>query len=289
MPLFQTTGSIHQQQNITATPTNNTAGSPLSEEDTLSPYSLTGLDTEMNADFEFSFASASGGGEASNFFDEHLDYTSLSSFEPINHAAPASDVQTVSPKDIMAENMSAPPSTTFTELTTPGTSYEQSPYGMLDTSETSPLFSEADLDKDAQNWPSLFETTEVVDDFTPQPAMNTNTGSTVATSYNASPRTTHVAPKMSRNDSSPGSSSKGGRHSFTSGVAAKRRDKPLPEIHVEDPTDTTAVKRARNTMAARKSRQKRMERTEQLESKVVELEDEVEHWKSIALSRGHVE
>ena len=182
--------------------------------------------------------------------------------------------------------MSAPPSTSFTDLTTPGTSYEQSPYGMPDTSETSPLFSEADLDQDANNWPSLFETS---DDFTPQPVANTNKSSKAPASYNASPRTAHVAPKMSRNDSSPGSSSKGGRHSFTSGVGAKRRDKPLPEIHVEDPTDTTAVKRARNTMAARKSRQKRMERTEQLETKVEELEGEVEHWKAIALSRGHVE
>lgn len=248
---------------------------------------LTDLDTDMNTDFDFSFASASVGDEVANFFDEPLDF-GLSSFEPINHPAPASDVQTVSPKDVMGDSMSAPPSTTFTELTTPGTSYEQSPYGMLDTSETSPLFSEADLDQDANNWPSLFEP---ADDFTAQPAAatNTHTGSKVPTSYNASPRVNHVAPKMSRNDSSPGSSSKGGRHSFTSGVGARRRDKPLPEIKVEDPTDNTAVKRARNTMAARKSRQKRMERTELLENKVEELEGEVEHWRAIALSRGHVE
>ena len=245
--------------------------------------SLISLNAGMDSDFDFSFASASGD-EARDFFNDSLDYNSLA-FEPINHPAPGS-VQTVSPKDVMGDNISAPPSTTFTELTTPGTSYEQSPYGMLDTSETSPLFSEADLDKDAQNWPSLFETTEVADDYTPQPASHTNTGSTVTASIKASP---HTAPKLSRNNSSPGSSSKGGRHSFTSGVGAKRRDKPLPEIQVEDPADITAVKRARNTMAARKSRQKRMERTEQLESKVQELEDEVEHWKSIALNNGHVE
>jgi hypothetical protein len=244
----------------------------------------------MNSAFDFTFASAPGAGEAHDFFNDSLDYNSLS-FESINHRAPASDVQTVSPKDVMGDNISAPPSTTFTELTTPGTSYEQSPYGMLDTCETSPLFSEADLDQDAQNWPSLFETTEVADDFTPQPASHSNTGSTVTASIKTSPQTTatHTAPKMSRNNSSPGSSSKGGRHSFTSGVAAKRRDKPLPEIQVEDPSDITAVKRARNTMAARKSRQKRMERTEQLENKITELEDQVDHWKSIALSKGHVE
>ena len=242
----------------------------------------------MNSDFDFSFASALGG-EAHDFLNDNLDYSSLS-FESINHPAPASGVQTVSPKDIMGDNLSAPPSATFTELTTPGTSYEHSPYGALDTSETSPLFSEADLDNDAQNWPSLFETTEVVDDFTPQPASHSTADSTVTATVKASPRTTtHTAPKMSRNSSSPGSSSKGGRHSFTSGVGAKRRDKPLPEISVEDPSDITAVKRARNTLAARKSRQKRFERTEQLETKVQELEDEVEHWRAIALSKGHVE
>lgn len=270
---------------MTATSFTNSTGSP-PPGDTPSPLSLTDRDTAMATDFDFSFASASVGDEAGNLFDEPLDFSGLSSFEPINHPAPASDMQTVSPKDVMGDSMSAPPSTTFTDLTTPGTSYEQSPYGTLDTCETSPLFSEADLDHDANSWPSLFETT---DDFTAQPTITTHKGSKAPSSYHASPRSTHVAPKMSRNDSSPGSSSKGGRHSFTSGVAARRRDRPLPEIHVEDPNDSIAVKRARNTMAARKSRQKRTERTELLETKVEELEGEVEHWKSIALSRGHVE
>ena len=245
----------------------------------------------MATDFDFSFASASVGDEALNFFDDSLDYSGLESFEPINHPAPASDVQTVSPRDVMGDSMSAPPSGTFTDLTTPGTSYEQSPYGALDTSETSPLFSEADLDQDANNWPSLFETS---DDVTVQssvaPTIHKASLSKTTASNNASPATaSHVAPKMSRTDSSPGSGSKGGRHSFTSGVGARRRDKPLPEILVDDPADTTAIKRARNTMAARKSRQKRMERTDLLESQVEKLEGEVEHWKSIAISQGYVE
>ena len=50
-----------------------------------------------------------------------------------------------------------------------------------------------------------------------------------------------------------------------------------------------AVKRARNTLAARKSREKRVERTDALSKRVAELEDEVEHWKGIALSRGYSE
>lgn len=242
----------------------------------------------MNSGFDF-FASVSVGDEVSDFMCEHLGYHSMNSFEPINPPAPASDTQTVSPKDLMHDFTSAPTSTTFTELTTPGTSYEQSPYGMLDTNETSPLYGEGELDQDADEWPSLFEPNEGNHDFNPPPAANTNVGSTGTVSYDASPHPTQVAPKMSRNGSSPGSSSKGGRHSFTSGVSTKRRDKPLPEIHVEDPNDTLAVKRARNTMAARKSRQKRMERVVELEMQVSELLNDVDHWKAIAISRGHVE
>lgn len=206
-------------------------------------------------------------------------------FESINHPAPASDsVQTISPKDIMMDTMSAPPSTTYTNLTTPGTSYIDSPLYIADSTDTSPLFATDGLGADADSWAPLFNddnNQHVVADvsrdrITESPASNT-----------------HVAPMMSRYDSSPGqSSSRGsqqGRHSFTSGVNPRRRDKPLPAITVDDPHDTVAIKRARNTMAARKSRQKRVERNDELVAQVTELEKKVDYWKQIALSRGHVE
>lgn len=154
---------------------------------------------------------------------------------------------------------------------------------MANSTEASPLFGEDELGDNAQEWPSLFA-----------PVDETSTGLVTQYDNNSSTTEVLVAPQMSRNDSSPGGKSSAqssyqGRHSFTSGVASKRREKPLPAIKVEDPSDTIAIKRARNTMAARKSRQKRMERADQLETEVTRLETEVEHWKNIALSKGHVE
>ena len=203
-------------------------------------------------------------------------------FESINNPAPAqaSNVQTISPKDLMVDTISAPPSGAFTDLTTPGTSTFESPY-MANSSETSPMFAEEAFGDDPDQWPSLFDPVD-------EPMTNAN-----LSRFTQSPTTTHVAPKMSRNASSPGQSSARsstqGRHSFASGVAPRRRDKPLPAITIEDPNDTVAVKRARNTLAARKSREKRQERTEALLNQVNMLEEEVEKWKNIAISMGHVE
>lgn len=203
-------------------------------------------------------------------------------FASVTQQTPASvstSIHTVSPKDLMLDNMSAPPSTTMTNLTTPGTNYMESPSYMIGSTDTSPLFANDNLDSEADHWPSLF------DDEPNQENDNPSGKSPVIN--------THVAPRMSRYGSSPGQSSSRdshqGRHSSTSGVSAKRRDKPLPAITIDDPTDIVAVKRARNTMAARKSRQKRVERNEELMNMVAELEKKVDYWKQIALSRGHVE
>ena len=214
-------------------------------------------------------------------FDASLDFGTH--FEPINDPASAqsSNVLTVSPKDLMVDSMSAPPSGAYTDLTTPGTSTYDSPF-MANSTETSPLFTEESFADDPDKWPSLFDPIE----------EESNKGP-VSHFAGVSPSPTCVAPTMSRNASSPGQSSPRsshqGRHSFASGVASKRRDKPLPAITVDDPNDTVAVKRARNTMAARKSREKRVERTEQLISQVRQLEAEVEHWKNIAIGMGHDE
>jgi general control protein GCN4 len=211
--------------------------------------------------------------------DLHLG-ASTKSFAPVNQQTPpsTSSVYTVSPKDLMLDTMSAPPSTTLTNLTTPGTNYMESPY-MIDSADTSPLFANDALGVDADCWPSLFDG---------EPSQEFDESSLDSPTLNM-----YSAPRMSRYGSSPGQpSSKGshqGRHSSVSGVSAKRRDKPLPAITIEDPTDIIAVKRARNTMAARKSRQKRVERNEELMTQVSELEKKVDYWKQIALSRGHVE
>ena len=204
-------------------------------------------------------------------FDLRTDFGLFDDHQSTTHSE---SILTVSPKDIMVD--SAPPSTTFTNLTTPGTSYFDSPY--LDaSSDTSPRFGTDNLALESDNWTPLF-----VDDDCANVAAPLH------------PRVLDVAPRMSRNGSSPGqASSRGGsnqaRHSSSSGVSSRRRDKPLPAITVDDPHDIVAVKRARNTLAARKSRQKRVEQSEQLMKQVEELELQVEYWKQIALGRGHVE
>ncbi len=48
-------------------------------------------------------------------------------------------------------------------------------------------------------------------------------------------------------------------------------------------TDTTAIRRARNRLAARKSRQKRAEKNEELVEQVARLEEQVHYWRSVAL------
>lgn len=287
VPLFSnSTGNIHQQ-NMSSTPL------PHNFEGTSSPTGSSGSESELTVTlsdvptdhmFDFNHNDFTSAPDSSDdLFDGSLDFGTH--FESINDPAPAPaparNPQTVSPKDLMVESMSAPPSSAFTDLTTPGTSAYDSPY-MANSTETSPLFAEESFADDPDKWPSLFDPIEE--------EMNTGPVSHFA---GASPSPTYVAPRMSRNGSSPGQSSPRsshqGRHSFTSGVAPKRRDKPLPAITVEDPNDTVAVKRARNTMAARKSREKRVERAEQLVSQVTQLEAEVEHWKNIAISMGHVE
>lgn len=213
-----------------------------------------------------------------------LDLHLRTQFESINDPMTAFDsVQTVSPKDIMMDTLSAPPSTTYTNLTTPGTSYMDSPLYLAGSTDTSPLFDHDHLGADADSWAPLFP-----DDINQHVAAEPRDRVSESPTSNA-----HVAPMMSRHDSSPGKSSSRsshqGRHSFTSGVNPRKRDKPLPAITVDDPHDTVAIKRARNTMAARKSRQKRVERNEELLALVADLEKKVDYWKEIALSRGHVE
>lgn len=218
-------------------------------------------------------------------FDNMGDFdmqASTTPFSPVNQPTSASvstSLHTVSPKDLLLDTTSAPPSTTMTDLTTPGTNYMESPSCIIGSTDTSPLFANDNLGAEADLWPSLFddELSHDIDD----------AGMTSPVLH------THVAPRMSRYGSSPGQpSSRGshqGAHSSTSGVSAKRRDKPLPAITIDDPTDIIAVKRARNTMAARKSRQKRVERNEELTTLVAELEKKVDHWRQIALDRGYVE
>lgn len=196
---------------------------------------------------------------------------------------------TVSPQDLYLRDpfnaASAPNSTALTNLTSPSI-YNESP--QFDSFETSPNFGgPTDLDA-ATDWFPLF----------PQDPVSAQASASVPAS-----QTTHAeslidqspdqlsddldaipaspVPSSARRKS--GNSPPAGRHSSISGVNARRRDKPLPPIIVDDPSDVIAMKRARNTLAARKSRQRKAERLEELESEIAKLKAERDHWKNVAL------
>jgi len=199
-----------------------------------------------------------------------------SGFTAINDGNTSSN-GTVSPKDLYndASLGSLPPSTAFTNLTTPGSALLDTPD---DTYETSPLFTDsftADADANDQ-WFSLFPDSETKAS-PPAPVMSRtiSSGSHVVvhpggesrkrSSATASPLTALIRP-----------SSVAGVH---------KREKTLPPI-VVDENDTIALKRARNTAAARKSRDKKVREREYLEGRISDLESEVEHWKALAMA-GH--
>ncbi len=201
--------------------------------------------------------------------------------------------ETVSPSELLRDpQASVPASAAFTNLTSP--SNFGSP-DLADSFETSPMFGgEGATDLINDNWYPLFTGAA--------PAEHDESPFHGATDDLLDPVTGGLPDDMSprRRSSQFDSPQPHARHgslgkpSSVSGVAARKRDKPLPPITIEDPSDSVALKRARNTMAARKSRQRKLERLEELERTVEELEataedlrGEVTHWKTMALAKNH--
>ncbi|KAI1995520.1 General control protein [Ophidiomyces ophidiicola] len=183
---------------------------------------------------------------------------------------------TVSPKDLMLDS-SAPPSASFTDLSTP--SFDSPGYFSQDTS---PLFGMEELGPGHENWESLFPADSVL------AKMDTKVEDKPAMAPAS-------APPMTRTPSSPGASPKAGRvstrPSSISGVKPRNRDKPLPPI-VFETADPIAAKRARNTEAARKSRARKVEAQDKMERRIAELEKDLAecqqreaYWKSVAEAR----
>lgn len=189
-------------------------------------------------------------------------------FTAINGAAPG----TVSPKDLVMDGSgSVPPSTAFTNLTTPGSAYLDTPD---DAYETSPMFDSLDTN---DVWPSLFEHYDFAAPAAAPEMTRTVSGSSAIVVHPGG-----VSRKRSATNASPLTATV--RPSSVVGVT-KRGEKQLAPI-VVDPSDTVAVKRARNTAAARKSRDKKFKEVETYKQRIEELEQEVEHWKAAALARG---
>jgi hypothetical protein len=87
------------------------------------------------------------------------------------------------------------------------------------------------------------------------------------------------SPRQNRRPRS-GNSAGSSTGSTTSGATTRRR-RP---IVIEDPDDYAAMKRARNTIASRKSRQKKVERMDYLEREIARLRGERDYWRSLVLA-----
>jgi hypothetical protein len=249
------------------------------------------------------FATFDGGATTEAAFASPANQTyDLSSSVPSS----VSNMGTVSPQELLLHEpyLSAPSSAALTALTSPSL-FDGSPD--FDTFDISPSFGHSDLENpdtwfslfpDANPLPQAQTQTQAQPQTQPQPELVQPVQQTVQPTIEQTVSSVEASPATRSEDleaSSPGSghqrrkssvSSPGGRHSSVAGVGSRRRDKPLPPIIVEDPSDVVAMKRARNTLAARKSRERKAQRLEELEAKIEELIAERDRWKNLALAHG---
>lgn len=215
----------------------------------------------------------------------HSTVTIMPSSNSAVNSASVSE-RTVSPKDLL---LSAPPSTAFTNLTSP--SIQDSPFDALDNYETSPLFPVDDPITGNSNFPLFPDAANdiiITDCLSRAISIETFDGTSIMDS--PSPL---VIGDAGRKRSTESSLQLATTHSSVSGVKSRRRNRPLAPIKF-DPSDKISMKRARNTESARQSRQRRYEweakMKEELASRdaeIQELEKEKEHWRKIALSLGY--
>ena len=224
-------------------------------------------------------------GQLDHASDMSWDFSASTAFTSINDpSAASSSTRTVSPKDIFQDPLaSAPPSTAFTNLTSPDIG--DSPF-ITDSYDTSPLF-QADGDfQDTSNWFPLFtdNSEKTSQPPTANPLERTVSSNSMAQSSSSSTNSPVVLDVSNRRKSSVNGSP--ATHASVNGVKPRRRKGPLPPIAV-DPGDKVALKRARNTLAARDSRQRKFDHVQTLERRNAELEAEIEKWKTLAYAHGY--
>lgn len=198
------------------------------------------------------------------------DYTAFGGgYDMSRSASSSTNMGTISPSELL---MSAPNSTALTALTSPSIYTPE----LSDNFDVSPSFEHADgWDHNPDNWPSLFpETVAGQGLVADQSAAVDKVDSEPSPTSQERRKSSNVSPKTSS------------RHSLVAGVNSRKRDKPLPPIVIDDPNDTVAVKRARNTLAARKSRERKAAKMEELEAEIARLEADRDYWKSQALALG---
>lgn len=214
------------------------------------------------------------------------------------------DAGTISPRDIMLSpvaDFSGLSSAALTNLTTPDLDqplpFDESPY--LESPEL-------DLAADPQSqWYSLFpeiqpdtsafqlpqQPAAIFDDeeeaiISEPVALALQEVNALFEKHPAKPVEHPAAKKVRKSNIVSPRQAESPRPSIIAGVSSRKRSAPLPAIIVEDSNDTVAVKRARNTLAARKSREKKNQKMEELCDEINRLNEQVEYWKRKALEAG---
>jgi general control protein GCN4 len=241
----------------------------------------------VNVAYDGTFGDLSSAGDAGLFdmgndftFDSFVNGDAVGGMSSTDFTAINGNVGgvTVSPKDVFNTD-SVPPSTSFTNLTTPGSAYLDTPD---DDYQTSPLFSDnLDMDSNTQYTGSLFPEYESTAMGAP---MIRNPSASSINQIVVHPGGDSMSRKRSSTTASP-MYSPAVKHSTVAGVGARKRDKPLAPIIVNE-DDPVALKRARNTAAARKSRAKKVQERDELETEIADLKAQVEYWKSQALGKA---
>jgi general control protein GCN4 len=257
-----------------------------------SAYRSTKPKLTMHVDLNSNNSFDSGASLLAGFQSQDFTMDQLTAFTAINDysVAAAGSTRTVSPKDIFNDGFgSAPPSAAFTNLTSPD--IDQSPF-ITDSLECSPMFQGDYLAPNAnENWFTLFpgegeesgfaEPMSNVSQPISLPLERTISSQSMERSGSSSTGSPIVLDSSFRRKSSVSNSP------ATNGISKSRRRKgPLPAISV-DPADKVALKRARNTLAARESRQRKFDHVSDLERRNSELEAEVEKWKNLAIAHGY--
>ncbi|KAH7385659.1 hypothetical protein BKA66DRAFT_416181 [Pyrenochaeta sp. MPI-SDFR-AT-0127] len=260
---------------------------------TVHAYGQTNLKLTLPADLNSNNSFDSGASLMPSFQAGVFSLDQVSAFTAINDPSVATgSTRTVSPKDIFSDAFgSAPPSTSFTDMTTPDV--HDSPF-LNDSFECSPMFGEPLL-SGSNNWFTLFPESENQTTETTYAPAETNYAHAIVSlplertissqSMDRSGSSSNGSPIVLDNSSRRKSSIT--NSPATNGISKSRRRKAtLPSITV-DPNDKVAMKRARNTLAARESRQRKFDHVSELERRNSELEAEIEKWKSIAIAHGY--
>lgn len=207
-------------------------------------------------------------------FDHSFDSSSSEDlFSSMRHSA--ATPQTVSPEELLLDT-SNPPSAALTNLSTPGMGFDevspfQHPDSMLGTPGSGDPLTLGEFDEDGRRSTSCF--------FAPLPGSS-GLGIELP-SRNLTPAVQPQHTPMTRTLSAeetfvPRS------HSGISGVKSRSRSKPLPAIKPDICDDPQTAKRKRNTLAARKSREKKTGLLSKLDGDVKYLEGVVDHWQGRA-------